>query len=196
LNVFFRSNKKEDCFKTNDCQLIWIKPNGEEMIIGKGELEYGADQNRYEEEEKNWDDTFPVEHWYCLSLLSRKNYDENFQFFLKVSPTYKSAFVVDTRDDFVSKNKDGEYPMKRDSTNEKFATNKMRTAFYWDTVYENLMKFYYKTNTKNKKIVKVAKNGNFCLMVHNNWNEIIAFFAHRYFPEELKQLIKKSYEKN
>lgn len=192
LNVFFRSHKKEDQYKTFDCELIWIKPNGEETIIAKGELEYGADQNRHDDDERNWDNAFPREHWYCLSLLSRKKYDKNFEFFLKVSPTYKSAFVVDTRDDFVLKNKDAEYPMKRDSTNERFTTNNMRTAFNWDTVDNNKMLFEYKINTINKKIIKVKKNANFCLMEYEYWNEIIAFFAHRYFPEELKTLIKKN----
>jgi hypothetical protein len=52
------------------------------------ELEIGKYQ-------KNWNDKLPVNSWvYGLNLLDRKDYG-NFDFFIKTSNSFKSAFVVD-----------------------------------------------------------------------------------------------------
>jgi hypothetical protein len=188
--ISFRGQPPENRFDRFDCKLIWTNEKNEEILLALGELEYGADQMRHNEAWRNWDNAFPIDHWHCVSLLSRKKYDENFVFFLKVSPSFKSAFVVDTRDDFVSKNMDSEYEMPRDSTNDRFRTNKWRKAFNWDTVRKNQMVFKYVKNKDGKDVTKVEKDGNFCLMEYEYWNEVIAFFAYKYFPNELKIKLK------
>jgi hypothetical protein len=189
LGVIFRGQPYENRFDKFDCKLVWIK-DGKEIILALGELEYGKDQNRYDEPWKNWNRAFPVDFWYCVSLLSRKKYDNNFQFFLKVSPTFKSAFVFDTRNNFVSENKDDEYEMPNDSINEQYDTNKWRIAFNWDTVRKHQIEFEHKRDS-GKDVVKIKKDGNICLMEYEYWNEIIAFFAYKFFPEELKAELKK-----
>ncbi|MFA5366526.1 MAG: hypothetical protein WC333_01190 [Dehalococcoidia bacterium] len=187
--VSFRGQPPENRFDRFDCKLIWINEKNEEILLALGELEYGADQMRFDEDWKNWNNAFPVNHWYCVSLLSRKKYDENFVFFLKVSPSFKSAFVVDTRNDFVSKNMDKEYEMPRDSTNDRFPTNKMRKHFNWETVRKNQMIFKRVTNKNGNIDITIEKDGNFCLMEYEYWYEIIAFFAYKYFPDELKKIL-------
>jgi len=188
--VSFFGKKIEDQYNRFDCRLIFTKPNGKKVIIVRGELEYGADQMRHDEAWRNWDYEFPVNYWYCVSLLSRKKYDENFQFFLRVSPSFKSAYVIDTRNNFVSKNQDKEYDMLHDSTNEQFDTNKGRIPLSWETVRKNQMEFDHNRST-GKDVVKIKNDGNICMMENEYWNEIIAFFAYKFFPEKLKALIKK-----
>jgi len=126
-------------------------------------------------------------HWEYLSLLKRKNYDENFECFFKVSSTYHSAFAIDTRESFVSKNKDFDGEMKKDSTNDKFNTNRGRIGFLWETVDKNSFSCIREKNMGNLKIIK---NGNICVMEDNLWKEIIAFFANKYFTDELKKEIR------
>jgi hypothetical protein len=192
VGVSFRGQPVENRFNTFDCKLVWINPNdSKEIILAIGELEYGATLMRYNKPWKNWNYEFPVDFWYCVSLLSRKKYDENFQFFLKVSPSYKSAFVIDTRNNFVSKNQDKEYDMLNDSTNEQFDTNKGRIPLSWDTVRKNQVEFEHKKNKNGRDVVKIKKDGNICMMEYEYWDEILAFFAYKFFPEELKTELKK-----
>ena len=180
--VVFRVQSKENQFAKFDCQLIWINAERGVTILATGELEFGADQMRFDDDTRNWEYEFPKWAWGCLSLLMRKKYGENFQFFLKVSPSYSSAFVVDTRNDFVGTTRDAEEEMERDSTNDQFDTNKWRYAFNWDTVDKH--KFTCKDN-------KIVDRGNICLMEWDRWKDIIVFFSSKFFPEELKKEIRK-----
>jgi hypothetical protein len=168
-----------------DIELVWLPQDRDKITLAKGEFEYGADQMRFDDESRNWDYAFPRSSWNCVSLLTRKEYGKNFQFFIKVSPEYHSAFVIDTRNDFVEKYNNGKREMPRDSTNDKFPTNKWRYVLNWGTVDNNLFIFKDKT---------IIKNGNVLLMEDDQWNKIHEFFCVRYFPKELNQEIKKQKE--
>ena len=186
--VKFILHPEEDKFKKYDCELIWTNQVTMAIVVlAKIELEFGADQARHKEPIKNWDYNIPRVHWEYLSLLKRKNYDENFECFFKVSSTYHSAFAIDTRESFVSKNKDFDGEMKKDSTNDKFNTNRGRIGFLWETVDKNSFSCIREKNMGNLKIIK---NGNICVMEDNLWKEIIAFFANKYFTDELKKEIR------
>jgi len=190
--VFFRiqsvsdENTTDNQYKKFDCQLVWITPERNEKILAIGELEYGADQMKKELREKmsEWNNKFPKNRWYCISLLERKKYDENFHFFLKVSPTRNSAFIIDTRDNFVTKNMTNNYNMENDSTNEKFNTDKGRYEFNWECVDKNTMLF-----KKEGDLLKVAENGNICLIEDDYWKKLHRFLAHKFFPKELVEEI-------
>lgn len=81
----------EGLFDKKDCQILRMDRHGELLPHKTIELEIGANQ-------KDWDSELPTEKRWPrgLSLLTRKNPD-NYDFFLKVSKTFKSGFLIDSQ---------------------------------------------------------------------------------------------------
>lgn len=180
--VRFRIQSGGNQFKRNDCVLEWVNQERKPILLARGELEYAADQNKSDSYWQNWDYEIPrLQMRLGLSLLMRKNYDDNFGFFLRMSPTRHSAYIVDTRNNFVSKTKDAETELVNDSINKQFENTKSIYAFDWTTVDKNSFLF------ENKKLIQ---NGNFCLIEDDQWKLAHTFFYERYFPLELKNEIK------
>jgi len=178
----FRVNGNKNQYGKYDIILTYTSLERNETIIARGEFEFGLDQNRHDNLNKNWDYEFPETHWDCLSLMTRKIYDVNFEFFLKVSPTYNSAFIIDTRNNFVGKTSDVKEDLENDSTNEKFETDTCRYKLLWKTVNNNLFKY----ESQN-----LINDGNICLIENNVWNNLFAFIYIKYFNEEIKKAIKR-----
>ena len=162
-----------------DAILCWIKENRDKKIILKIELEYGKNQ-------EDWDSDIPKAKWWRgISLVKRKHYDVC-QLFVKMSPTYNSIILVDTRDNFVQNNSVSGITQH----NLGFITNSYCHEFTWETV------------EKNKFIIaggSIYQDGNIFLVekgvstLVEERKKMYEFISHRFFPDFLKDLIK-SYE--
>jgi hypothetical protein len=127
----------------------------------KIEYEYGAKQN-------DWDFEIPRTSWQALNMLTRKKYGENFPLFIKSSPTFRSFFAIDCRNNFVQENSVIEIL----KYNLDFETDNEFYRIYWDNV------------DKNKCVVgEKFVDKNICLVEDDNWVVFYRFLWNRFLKE-------------
>ena len=162
-----------------DAMLCWIKKNREKKVILKIELEYGKNQ-------EDWDSDIPKAKWWRgISLVKRKHYDVC-DLFVKMSPTYNSIILVDTRDGFVLNNSVSGITQH----NLGFTTNNQCHELTWETVDKNKFIIAGGSIYQDGNIFLVEKGASTLVEERKKMYE---FISHRFFPDFLKDLIK-SYE--
>jgi hypothetical protein len=163
-----------------DAMLCWIKENREKKIIIKIELEYGKNQDKW-----NWNTDLPSRtDWHRgISLLTRKDYD-GCQLFVKMSPTYNSIILVDTRNKFVDNNT----TIDTTPLTIGMETDKECHIFNWDTVDKN------KVITMGNGIIQ---DGNIFLLEMGNSTlveerrKMYEFVDRKYFTDSIRNKIKE-----
>ena len=150
-------------YNKNDIVLVKITPDRQKILITKVEFEYGANQ-------EEWDFEFPLHKWQALNLVTRKNYGETFELFIKSSRTFNSFFAIDCRDRFVQKN----FGAKPETLphNLGFETNDEFYRIYWKDATNN--------RYRDRKGEKILDNGNICMIEDNLWDEFYSFLWRRF----------------
>lgn len=151
-------------YNKHDINLIKINPNRDEKeVVARIEYEYAATQDC-------WDFELPRDKWSALNLITRKDYDNNFDIFLKSSPTFNSFFAIDCRNKFISGNFSNIEKIENHSLS--FETNDDFYRIYWDDV----SKHEYLIDKTNKKL----KNGNICIIEHSDYSHFYRFLWTRF----------------
>jgi hypothetical protein len=162
-----------------DARLCWIEENREKKVIAKIELEFGKNQ-------EDWDSDIPRDKWRRgISLLKRKDYDAS-QLFIKMSPTYNSIILVDTRDNFVQNNTISD----KTPHNMGFITHEDCYVFPWETVDKNLFIIAGGSIYQDGNIFLVQKG--ISTLVEER-KKMYEFIDHKFFSDSIRNLIK-SYE--
>lgn len=172
--VFFEM-QTDNQYNKNDIVLIKISPERQKKLICKVEFEYGITQ-------ENWDFLLPdfpfnpdsptsvdSPKWNGLNLMERKQYGDTFSLFIKSSPTYKSFFAVDCRDNFVVKN----FGDTKQETNHSLnmVTNNTIYKIYWGDVPKHRFMV-----DENKKLT----DGNLCIIEYDDWSIFYSFLWRRF----------------
>lgn len=144
-------------FAKHDINLVHISANRVKSVIARIEFEYGKNQH-------DWDYEIPWKeevkgNWTAINLMFRKKYGENFDVFVKASPTYRSFFLIDCRDDFVKRITENQ--ISQVNHNLGFETNDEIYRLEYNVVQKNI--FY--DNPKLKKW-----GGDICVSEDNEYN--------------------------
>jgi len=158
-----------------DAMLCWIKPNRDKRIIVKIELEFGKNQ-------VNWDTDIPrTDWWRGISLMKRKHYDVC-DLFIKISPTYNSAILVDTRNDFIQKNSVSGITQH----NLGFVTNDQCYELTWDTVEKNKF-IVVEDNIYQYGNIFLLEKGNSTLIEERK--KMYQFIYNKFLSDYLREMI-------
>ena len=172
FNEYFFEINTGDQYAHHDLELIKITPDRQRIVKARIEFEYA-------EKQKYWDYSLPRTYWHGINLLTRKKYGENFDIFLKVSPTYNSVFAIDCRNDFIKKNFINS--IATNNSNMDMKTNEEKYEILWD----DIDKYLFKTRIINGK-TKIVQNGNICLVENdNNWLLLYRFIYYRFLKNYL-----------
>jgi hypothetical protein len=153
---FFEINT-EGQYAKNDINFVRVLPNRIKKLIARVEFEYGKNQ-------RGWNYEIPWEHWNALNLVTRKKYGENFDLFIKSSPTYNSIFAIDCRDGFIQNIFPTIY--KDQNHNLDFETDDDMYKIMREDVFRHL---YNSVNNKN-----------ICIIQFDQWFEFNQFLLDRF----------------